>query len=96
MDMVIKVPYKIKIDKQGRIVLPVEIRRSLGIVGSGSIVLKKRNNRIFIDAGAELEENVKQWKERMKSTRVEVKTFEPGESKWLSEDWARKKLGIRA
>jgi AbrB family looped-hinge helix DNA binding protein len=96
MDVVIKMPYTLKVDRQGRIVLPIEIRRSLGVARGGSIVLKKKSNRIFIDVGGDLEESVKQWKERLKSLDVEAKTFEPGESKWVSEDWARKKMGIPA
>lgn len=97
MEVVIKMPNTIKVDKQGRMVLPVEVRRALGVVQGGSIVLKKKNSRIFIDAGGgELEKNAKLWKEKLKSTHVEAKGFEAGESKWLSEDWAKKKLGIQA
>jgi len=96
MEVVIKMPNILKVDQQGRVVLPIEIRRALGIVRGGSIVLEKKNNRIFINAGGKLEENVKQWKERVKSINVEAKTFKAGESKWMSESWAKKKLGIRA
>jgi AbrB family looped-hinge helix DNA binding protein len=95
VDVVIKVPYVLKVDKQGRVVLPIEVRRKLGVLRGGSLVLKKTDNRIFIDAGGDLEESVRRWKERIKSFDVDAKTFEPGESKWLSEDWARRKLGIR-
>lgn len=89
-------PYVVKVDRQGRVVLPIEVRRKLGVARGGTLVLKKIDNRIFLDTGGELEDSVKQWKERIKSVRVEPKTYEPGESKWLSEDWARKKLGIQA
>jgi len=70
MEVVIKMPNILKVDQQGRVVLPIEIRRALGIVRGGSIVLEKKNNRIFINAGGKLEENVKQWKERVKSRNV--------------------------
>jgi AbrB family looped-hinge helix DNA binding protein len=96
MDMVIKMPYILKVDQQGRVVLPIEIRRSLGVARGGSIVLEKKSNRIFIDVGGDLEESVKKWKAKLKSLDVEAKKFEPGESKWVSEDWARKKMGIPA
>ncbi|MFQ5887097.1 MAG: hypothetical protein ACE5HY_00190 [Candidatus Hydrothermarchaeales archaeon] len=89
-------PYILKVDRQGRVVLPIEIRRNLGVARGGSIVLKKKNKRVFIDVGGDLEESVKRWKERVKRLDVEAKTFEPGEAKWLSEDWVRKKLGIPA
>jgi len=39
----------------GRVVLPVEIRRKLGVKDGGSIILRKKNNRIYLDVQRELE-----------------------------------------
>jgi len=91
-----KMPYNLKVDRQGRVVLPIEVRRSLGVVRGGSITMYKKNNRIFIDVGGDLEGRVGRWKKTLRDMDVAVKGFEPGESKWLSEEWVRRKLGIRA
>jgi bifunctional DNA-binding transcriptional regulator/antitoxin component of YhaV-PrlF toxin-antitoxin module len=96
MEVVIKMPYVVRVDRQGRLVLPIEIRRSLGVVQGGSIILREKNNRIFIDINGELEKKVDQWKEKLKNMNIEVKALELRESKWVSEDWMRRKLGIRA
>jgi bifunctional DNA-binding transcriptional regulator/antitoxin component of YhaV-PrlF toxin-antitoxin module len=96
MEVVIKMPYVVRVDRQGRLVLPIEIRRSLGVVQGGSIILREKNNRIFIDINGELEKKVDQWKEKLKNMNIEVKALELRESKWVNEDWMRKKLGIRA
>ena len=96
MDVVKKMPYNLKVDRQGRIVLPMEVRRSLGVVKGGKITLDKKNNRLFINVGGELQGKVDQWKKTLKAVKVEAKGFEPGESKWVSEDWAQRKLGIQA
>lgn len=96
MDVVIKVPYELKVDPQGRVVMPKELRRILGVVEGGSIVLEKKNNRVFIQASRDIERDVEQWKEKLKGMSIEAKGFEAGESKWVSEDWAKKKLGTLA
>ncbi len=95
MVMVKKMPYNLKVDPQGRLVLPIEMRRILGVTRGGSIRLERRNNRIFFEAGGEeLDRDVKRWKDRLEAMRVEAAGFEAGESKWISEDWAKRKLGI--
>ncbi len=48
--MVIKMEYVLKVYRQGRVILPVELRRVLGVKNRGSIIIKKRNNRIYIAA----------------------------------------------
>ncbi|GBE55093.1 spoVT / AbrB like domain protein [archaeon BMS3Bbin15] len=95
MEMVIKMEYVLKVDRQGRVVLPVEFRRELGIKNGGSIVLKKKNSRIYVEVGGDLEGKVEQWKEKLKGMEVKAQQFKPGESKWVSENWVRKKLGIQ-
>ncbi len=67
MEMVIRTEYVLKVDRQGRVVLPVEFRREVGIKNGGSIVLKKKNSRIYVEAGGDLEGEVEQWKEKLKT-----------------------------
>ena len=88
--------YVLKVDRQGRVILPVELRRVLGVKNGGSIIIRKRNNRIYIDVGRELEGEVKRWKEKIKGIKIEVEQMGRTESRWVSEDWSRRKLGIRA
>jgi len=88
--------YVLKVDRQGRVVLPVELRRELGVKDGGSIIIKKKNNRVYIDVKRELEDEVKRWKEKIKGMKVKAGGIGRAESRWVSEEWSRKKLGIRA
>jgi len=88
--------YVLKVDRQGRVILPVELRRVLGVKNGGSIIIRKKNNRIYIDAGRELEGEVKRWKEKIKRIKIEVEQIGRTESRWVSEDWSKRKLGIQA
>ena len=96
MEVVIKMEYVLKVDRQGRVVLPVELRRELGVKNGGSIIIKKKNNRIYIDVRREIGEEVKRWKRKIKGIKIDVEKVGRVESKWVSEDWSRKKLGIQA
>ncbi len=87
--------YVLRVDRQGRVVLPVELRRKLGVKDGGSIILRKKNNRIYIDVQRELEEDVKRWKEKIRGIKINVEQIGGIESKWVSKDWSRKKLGIQ-
>jgi bifunctional DNA-binding transcriptional regulator/antitoxin component of YhaV-PrlF toxin-antitoxin module len=96
MEVVIKMEYVLKVDRQGRVILPVELRRELGVKKGGSIIIRKKNNRIYIDVHRELEGEVKRWKEKIKGVKVDVEQIGRIESRWVSEDWSRRKLGIQA
>jgi len=96
MEVVIKMEYVLKVDRQGRIILPVELRQELGVKNGGSIIIKKKNNRIYIDVERELEGEIKRWKEKIKGIKIDIEQIGRIESKWVSEDWSRRKLGIKA
>ena len=88
--------YVLKVDRQGRVILPIELRRELGVKNGGSIIIKKKNNRIYIDVEREIEGEVKRWKEKIKGIKIDVEQIGGTESRWVGEDWSRRKLGIRA
>ena len=93
-----QVELKIKIDKQGRLVIPSSVRRAMGIRGETEGVLKVRRGKIIIEiVEKDIKESVEKWYEEMK--KVKVRAFSSNEdisrSKWMSDEYAKKKLGLR-
>lgn len=43
------VKYKVKIDKQGRIVIPSEVRKILGLKSNSELLLNIKNNAIVLE-----------------------------------------------
>jgi len=88
---------KIKIDKQGRMVIPSKVRRVLGIYDEMEGVLSVRGRKIIIEfIDNNLKERVEKWYEDMK--RMKVQAFSSKEvipkSKWMSDEYAKRKLGL--
>ena len=46
MEVVIKMEYIVRVDKQGRLVLPIELRKDLKLEKGGKIIIKRKNTRI--------------------------------------------------
>ena len=86
----------IKIDKQGRLVLPVSIRENIGLKDGGTVSVRLDGFRVVIEPVFEnLEENVKTWRESTLKLDAEPFTEDIQESwKWISREYARRKLGI--
>ncbi len=86
----------VKIDRQGRTVLPREVRRALGIDGEAEMVCRVVGNRVILErfsidsvhrAFAELEEI---------APILELDTMKvEGEDKYLDRGYALRKIGIR-
>ena len=64
--------YVVTIDERGRIVIPIEVRRKLGIKGKRKVLLKVKDNKsielivfdkLYEDITATFEEKFKDWKE---------------------------------
>ncbi len=89
------VQYKVRIDKQGRIVIPSEIRRKLGLKPNMELVLVVRGKSLLLEPNEEeVERAIDEWYRLMLETKVMVKGFSSGESKWMSDEYVRKKLGF--
>lgn len=85
----------VRIDAQGRIVIPAHFRRVLDLKPGSSLVLYIRGNTIVLTKCDELERRVEEWYETIK--RLDIRAFsteaEPS-FKWMSEEYVRRKLGL--
>jgi len=91
--------FKVKIDKQGRIVIPSDIRKSLGIKGETECVLRVNGRRIVIEViDSQYKKKVEEWYRKMKKMKIEAFTSKENEkeliSAWISDAYAKKKLGF--
>ncbi|MEM2630838.1 MAG: AbrB/MazE/SpoVT family DNA-binding domain-containing protein [Candidatus Bathyarchaeia archaeon] len=87
----------IKIDKQGRIILPKDVRVALGIEGETEMVCRVVGSKIILEkfsiesakkAFAELEEI---------APSLELDTIEvEGEDKYIDREYALRKIGLRS
>jgi len=84
------------VDRQGRLVLPANLREALGLKEGGRITVRLDGTRAIIEvAPRDVKENVKKWEDLTQSLKAEAFTEEPDESwKWMSRDYARRKLGL--
>jgi len=88
---------KLKVDRQGRLVLPSHLRERLRLGGKGGTVsVRLDGSRIVIEPIMEdLEERVKEWRDMALTLRAEPFTEETEESwKWISLEYAKRKLGL--
>ena len=87
----------VKMDKQGRIIVPANVRNRLGITEKTDLEVTFGKNQITIrrKSGIDLEE-LKKWKNVIKNLDVQafVDTNSSKESKWYSDDYVRSKLGL--
>jgi bifunctional DNA-binding transcriptional regulator/antitoxin component of YhaV-PrlF toxin-antitoxin module len=86
----------IRVDKQGRTVLPEDVRKALGIEGEVEMVCRVVGNRVILEkfsietihkAFAELEETVPSLEPG--SVNVEM------EDKYVDKEYAFRKIGVR-
>ena len=94
--MVIYVEAFVKVDKQGRMVLPKDVRKALGIEGEAEVVCRVIGNKVILErfsiesiqkAFADLEEI---------APSLEVDTVEvEGEDKYVDSEYALRKIGLR-
>jgi len=89
--------YTVKIDKQGRLVIPSPIREALGLKGSGEAIIRLNGLKLVIEiVNKDLEKKVEEWKKTTLSLHAEPFTEEIKESwKWINHEYAKRKLGIR-
>lgn len=97
LHLVINVEYTIGVDKQGRIVIPAPIREALGLKGDGKASIKLNGTKIVIElVDEDLEKRVEEWRALTLKLRAEPFVEEVEDSwKWMSREYAERKLGIR-
>jgi len=86
----------VKIDAQGRLVIPARLRKLLGIVGETEALVRVEGRRIVIEpVSRDLEARVRKWVEAALNSKAEPFSGEVGESwKWVSAEYAGRKLGL--
>lgn len=92
----INVEQIVRVDRQGRLVLPAFIRKSVGLKDGGKVSVRLDGFRVIIEpVFTDLEKSVKSWRESTLKLHVTPFTEDVQESwKWMSRDYARRKLGI--
>ncbi len=85
---------RVSIDKFGRIVIPAQIRRKLGIKTGSILVIELRGSMIVIRPVSNIDEVVDKWFEKMINMNVEARYFRPRGSKWFGDEYVKRKLGI--
>jgi len=94
--MVNQMEETVRVDKQGRLVIPPRIREFLGLKDGGSILIRVDGSRVVLEpAFHDLGESVDEWKEATLKLKSEAFTEKTEESwKWMSREYARRKLGL--
>lgn len=87
---------KVGVDKQGRLVLPADLRETLGIKDGGQVSVRLDGARLILEPISEdLEETVAEWSRQARGRGGEALAEDAPDSwKWMSREYARKKLGL--
>jgi len=94
--MVILMGEEATVDKQGRLVLPSRVRRSLGIAEGGQVSIRLDGPRVVIEVkSGDVEARVREWSAHAlkADSRAFVERREEG-GKWMSDEYVRRKLGL--
>jgi len=89
--------YMVRIDKQGRMVIPASMRAALGIVDGCKALVRLDGRRLIVEVVDEdLEGRVAEWREMALSLHAEPFAEDVEESwRWMSREYAERKLGFR-
>jgi AbrB family looped-hinge helix DNA binding protein len=83
---------KIKIDSQGRILIPAEFRRKLELETECEVGLTIIGNEIVIKkVNTDLKAKVKQWKQDLMKMSIPIGVTS---DKWMDIEYAERKLGL--
>jgi len=98
LDFVVKfVPFTLAIDRQGRIVLPKEVRRALDVTENSELVCRVVGSRIAIERFSEsrIQEAFSRLEDIAPSLDLDVVDVE-GEDKYVDREYALRKIGLRS
>jgi len=86
----------IKVDEQGRMVLPSRVREAFGIKKGGQITIRMDGSKVILEPlSMDVEKKVQEWANLSRKLKTEIFAEESNESwKWMSRDYARRKLGL--
>ena len=85
-----------KIDKHGRVAIPSRIRKLVGVEGETEVQIRVEGRRIIIEPiSKDVEARVREWVEEVLNMNIKPSQEEIEESwKWVSREYAEKKLGL--
>ena len=91
----INVEYIVRVDGEGRIELPANIREKLKLKEGGRVIVKLDGSRVVISPiSQKLEEKVQEWRKLVLSLHPPPFTEKVENSwKWMSSEYAKRKLG---
>jgi len=94
--MVNNVENSVTVDRQGRLVLPSNIREVLGLKEGGNVSIRLNGSRLILEPmSKDLEEKVQEWVNIALDLKAEALTEVSKESwKWMSIEYAKRKLGL--
>jgi len=86
----------VKVDEQGRMVLPSRVREAFGIKKGGQILMRMDGSKVILEPlSKDVDKKVREWENLSRNLKSEILTEEPSESwKWMSREYARRKLGL--
>jgi AbrB family looped-hinge helix DNA binding protein len=88
-----------KMDKQGRLIIPAEIRKKLSLNENTELQIEILGNQLIIKKKlAVSKEKLNTWKKKLLDMKIkaftEEKSHEGQSTKWMSEEYVRNKLGL--
>ncbi len=94
--MVTNVENAIKVDKQGRLVLPSQVREAIGIKRGGQVILRIDGSKVMLEPMRnDVKVRVQEWENFSIKLKADAFIEELEESwKWMSREYARRKLGL--
>ena len=86
---------RVKIDKQGRIVIPSEIRKLLRLDPNTELILNIRNGTIVLEPiRGDFDKIIDKWYDEITRMKIRARGLELKASRWVSEEYVRRKLGL--
>lgn len=87
----------VKVDKQGRIILPKDVRRAIGVEGEMEMVCRVVGDRIILGKFSveDVHKAFSELEEIAPSLELDTVKVE-GEDKYVDKEYALRKIGIRS
>ena len=95
--MVKNVAYTTKIDKQGRIIIPAELRKKMNLKEESEIELEIYANRLFLSKKVQITPKLlDKWKNSLLSHQIlpQSEDNSKDENKWYGDDYSARKIGF--